>query len=169
MCLFHVLNDILTYSAFNSTNNFLLGLVVKYTLVLSTRLPPGFWLSSHSWGAQRLTRGNVPFLSATPALLAGDSHCLTISPTRSQGICTEPRLVTHLYPLSSHGFPFPGLSLPPPLVLAVPLQQATWAPTDAWGIAQESQGCFLFVVLLMLHPPRQGPNLYSSGTCTSLR
>ena len=123
MCLFHVLNDILTYSAFNSTNNFLLGLVVKYTLVLSTRLPPGFWLSSHSWGAQRLTRGNVPFLSATPALLAGDSHCLTISPTRSQGICTEPRLVTHLYPLSSHGFPFPGLSLPPPLVLAVPLHQ----------------------------------------------
>lgn len=122
---------------------------------------------SHSWGPQRLTRGNVPFLSATPALLAGDSHCLTISPTRSKGICTEPRLVTHLYPLSSHGFPFPGPSLPPPLVLAVPLQQATWASTDAWGIAQESQGCFLFVFLLMLHPPRQGPNLCSSGTCTS--
>lgn len=121
---------------------------------------------SHSRGAQRLARGNMPFLSATPALLAGDSHCLTVSPTRSQGVSTEPRLVIRLYPLSSHGFQFPGLSLPPPLVLAVPLQQATWASTDAWGIAQESQGCFLFVFLLMLHPLRQGPNLCSSGTCT---
>lgn len=79
----------------------------------------------HSWGAQRLTYGNVPFLSAILAPLAEDSHCLLISPTRSQGICTEPRMIIHLYPLSSHYFQFPGLSLPPPLVLAVPLQQAT--------------------------------------------